>query len=379
MTISGGRFPYIEPMNRIVVIEDDPAILRGLADNLRLESYDVATATDGTSGYRLVCSEKPDLVILDLMLPGLNGYEVCRQLRRDGLETPILMLTANDQEDSRVRGFESGADDYVAKPFSLRELLCRIQAILRRAGKRDQVTKPEELEEVGRIQRGFLPVDLTPMPGIRTGAVWRPLHGVGGDYFDVVRLDSNRVAVCIADICGKGLPAAMMMSNLQAAVRARADADRSPREVCGQVNRTMYENTPSNAFVSLFYGIIDTKLRRLTYCNAGHNPPILFRRNGSTERLGSGGGILGVFKDWKFEQQEVQLGTGDRVLMYTDGITESANTLGEEFGERRLIDLLWDLRTMDPAALTEKVVQAVSQFNGAHFTDDLTVVAVDVE
>src|SRR5262252_366579 len=125
-------------MNRIVVIEDDPAILRGLADNLRLESYDVATASDGASGYRLIRTEKPDLVILDLMLPGLNGYEVCRQMRRDGVGIPVLMLTANDQEDSRVRGFESGADDYVAKPFSLRELLCCIQAILPPTEKRDQ-------------------------------------------------------------------------------------------------------------------------------------------------------------------------------------------------------------------------------------------------
>src|SRR6185503_16711261 len=103
-------------MNRIVVIEDDPAILRGLPDNLRLESYDVLTASDGENGYRLVRDSQPDMVILDLMLPGLNGLEVCRKMRGQGLATPVLMLTANDQEDSRVRGFEAGADDYVLKP-----------------------------------------------------------------------------------------------------------------------------------------------------------------------------------------------------------------------------------------------------------------------
>src|SRR5436190_3752093 len=127
-------------MNRIVVIEDDPAILQGLADNLRMESYDVLTAADGENGYRLVQDCQPDLVILDLMLPGLNGLGVCRKMRRHGLATPILMLTANDQEDSRVRGFEAGADDYVAKPFSLRELLGRVQAIIRRSGSRADST-----------------------------------------------------------------------------------------------------------------------------------------------------------------------------------------------------------------------------------------------
>jgi sigma-B regulation protein RsbU (phosphoserine phosphatase) len=141
----------------------------------------------------------------------------------------------------------------------------------------------------------------------------------------------------------------------------------------------MCANTPSNAFVSFFYGIIDTKLQRLTYCNAGHIPPIMLRRDGSTERLACGGGILGVFKDWKFEQDEVQLTTGDRLLMYTDGITESPNSLGEEFGERRLIDLLPSLRGIEPVALTETVVHAVSQFNNSRFTDDLTVLAIDVE
>src|SRR5215475_4622392 len=120
-------------MNRIVVIEDDPAILRGLSDSLRFESYDVLTAANGEDGYRLVREKQPDLVILDLMLPGKNGYDVCREIRGHGLVTPILMLTAHDQEANRVEGFEAGADDYVTKPFSVRELLGRVRAILRRS------------------------------------------------------------------------------------------------------------------------------------------------------------------------------------------------------------------------------------------------------
>src|SRR5215831_12187012 len=119
-------------MNRVVVIEDDPAILRGLADVLRAESYDVATAADGEAGYRLALESRPDLVILDLMLPRMNGYDVCRSIRSHGLMTPILMLTAQGLENDRVHGFEVGADDYVTKPFSIRELLERVRVILRR-------------------------------------------------------------------------------------------------------------------------------------------------------------------------------------------------------------------------------------------------------
>jgi DNA-binding response OmpR family regulator len=120
-------------MSVILAIEDDPAILRGLADNLRLESYEVLTATDGETGYRLIREKHPDLIILDLMLPKLSGYEICRKVRTEGIQTPVLMLTARGEEADRVLGLDLGADDYVAKPFSIRELLARIRAILRRA------------------------------------------------------------------------------------------------------------------------------------------------------------------------------------------------------------------------------------------------------
>ena len=120
-------------MSRILVVEDDPAILRGLADNLKFESHEVLTATDGEAGYRLFREEKPDLIILDLMLPKLSGYEICRKVRGEGLTTPILMLTARGEEADRVLGLDLGADDFVTKPFSVRELMARVRALLRRA------------------------------------------------------------------------------------------------------------------------------------------------------------------------------------------------------------------------------------------------------
>ena len=120
-------------MSRILVVEDDPAILRGLHETLKRESYEVLTAADGETGYRLVREKSPDLVILDLMLPKLSGYEICRKMRLDGVHTPILMLTARGDEGDRVLGLDLGADDYVSKPFSLRELMARVRALLRRA------------------------------------------------------------------------------------------------------------------------------------------------------------------------------------------------------------------------------------------------------
>jgi DNA-binding response OmpR family regulator len=130
-------------MTRILIIEDDLALLRGLKDNLLEESYEVSTATDGEAGYRMIREEDPDLVILDLMLPRMSGYEVCRKVRDEGVTTPILMLTARGEEADRVLGLDLGADDYVSKPFSVRELLARVRAMVRRAN--PPTTLPDEL------------------------------------------------------------------------------------------------------------------------------------------------------------------------------------------------------------------------------------------
>src|SRR5262245_48564191 len=315
-------------MNCIVVIEDDPAILSGLEASLRSESYDVLSAADGEDGYRLVQERQPDLVILDLMLPKMNGYEICRQIRRHGLATPILMLTAQDQETNRIQGFEAGADDYVTKPFSVRELLGRVRAILRRSEGRSDLANQRELDEARQVQQRLMPAEIPQVSGLRIAGSWTPARIASGDYFDVFMLGNGAVALCIADVCGKGMAAAMMMSNLQAAVKSHASSDICLRELAGKLNRLMCSNIASRGFITFFYAVIEPRSKRLTYCNAGHNPPVVVSGN-SAHRLDCGGGVLGVVEQWEYDEQEIRLRSGDRLLMYTDGITESRNTAGE--------------------------------------------------
>jgi len=154
-------------MTRVLIVEDDPAILRGLRDNLAAEAYDVVTAADGEAGYRVACEQQPDLMILDLMLPRMSGYEVCRRLRGEGNAIPILMLTARGEEADRVLGLDLGADDYVTKPFSVRELLARVRALVRRAHPPtplpDQLRFADVLVDFRRYEatRGGQPVEMT--------------------------------------------------------------------------------------------------------------------------------------------------------------------------------------------------------------------------
>jgi serine phosphatase RsbU (regulator of sigma subunit) len=366
-------------MNRIMVIEDDPAILRGLAMNLRLESYDVLTASRGDEGYRMVQQEQPDLVILDLMLPGMNGFEVCRQIRRHGMATPILMLTAQEQEGDRLQGFEAGADDYVTKPFFVRELLVRVRAILRRSEGRSDLANQRELDEARRVQQRLMPAEIPQVDGMRIAGTCRPARVTGGDYFDVLKLHDRAVAVCIADVCGKGMPAAMLMANLQAAVKTCSSKGMRPQELCEAVNRLMCDNIAGQGFITFFYAVIEADhkgVRRCTSCNAGHNPPILARYDGSLIRLDCGGAVLGVLKDWSYQEHELLLKAGDRVLMYSDGITENRNAAGQEFGEARLVDLLCHGTGGNPEELIERTIAAAENFGHGTFEDDVTVVAV---
>jgi two-component system, sensor histidine kinase ChiS len=369
-------------MNRIVVIEDDPAILRGLADNLRYESFDVITASDGESGYRLVRESEPDMVILDLMLPGMNGYDICREMRSHGLATPILMLTALDGERDRVAGFDSGVDDFVTKPFSIRELVGRVRAILRRSEGRLDIRSQQELNDTRRIQERLMPAKIPQIPGFRIGGSSRPAGIVGGDYFDVLPLGGNAMAICIADVCGKGVAAAMTMANLQGCVKTCAAKRMRPAELCEATNQVMCGNMASHGFISFFYAIIESVPRRLTYCNAGHNPPILISPSLGPEsfrRLDMGGGILGVLPEWNYVDQEVPLHSGDRILMYTDGITECRDSSGEEFGEDRLIEFIFREQKTDADTLTAKTIREANRFSSGRLEDDVTVVAVTVD
>jgi CheY-like chemotaxis protein len=369
-------------MIRILVVEDEPSIALGLRSDLMLEGYDVEVAEDGETASRRAAETRFDLILLDVMLPQKDGLTVARELRRGGFQTPIILLTARALEDEKIRGLEVGADDYITKPFSPPELRARIKALLRRSTGSADFDAQREFDEARRIQQRLIPSDIPRFHGFRIAGSWRPARIVSGDYFDVLRLDDDTLAVCIADVCGKGMPAALMMANLQAAVKSCASKRTPPKNLCSAVNQLMCQNM-AEGFISFFYAVIDSTSKRMTYCNAGHNPPLLSCGGKTGEvivrRLDCGGGILGVFGDWLYEQEEVELKSGDRLLMYTDGITESRNALGEEFGENQLINLILCLQHEDASGLAGRTVDAATQFSNGTFDDDLTVVAVSVD
>jgi serine phosphatase RsbU (regulator of sigma subunit)/FixJ family two-component response regulator len=260
------------------------------------------------------------------------------------------------------------------------EFLTAIAEQLASAIKTSQLRQQEqEFEAAREMQQGFLPKEIPHIHGYEITGAWQPAGVVSGDSYDVLKLGETTMALCIADVVGKGMPAALLMSNLQAAVKSLASETLPPQEFCAKVNQIISHNIAPGKFITFFYCLLDGATKRLVYTNAGHNAPILLRRDGSLVRLQEGGTALGLFDDWTYLQDEAELASGDRLVLFTDGVTEVRNSDGEEFGERRLINLLVENRELSAARLQQEILNAVTEFSGGDFQDDATLIVMAVE
>ncbi len=230
----------------------------------------------------------------------------------------------------------------------------------------------EDFERAREIQQALMPTQLPQIQGCDLAAGCQPARMVGGDYYDAIRLGDARAAIAIGDVSGKGMAAALLMSNLQAIVRAFAPSGLAPAELCAKANQLIAANVAPGKYITFFYAVLEAVHMRLDYCNAGHNPPILRRRDGALERLGEGGPVLGVLAGAAYTAGAVELRPGDCLVLYTDGISEAFNPEGEEFGEERLIHSL-----NEPAGIAEerrqRIMVAVTQFSNGNFHDDATM------
>jgi len=366
-------------MTRVLVVEDEPGIALGLEDSLRLEGYQVEVVHNGASASRRALEEVFDLVLLDVMLPGKNGFDVCRDLRSSGFDAPIIFLTARTQEGDRIEGLDLGANDYVTKPFSPKELMARVRGLLRfvESNRQDRKRLEDEVDAASKVQQRLFPSSQPFVSGLDYAGMCRPAFGVSGDYYDYFTLPSGCLALLLADVCGKGMPAALVAASLHATVRAYAPAaDRNCGELLAQVNQTLFATTTAERFVTMFYAVFDPSDSTLTYTNAGHCPPLWLRSKAAPSRLDSMILPAGMVPEVPVLQETIRLSPGDLLLAYSDGVTEALNPGGEEFGDTRLHDLVVRERQLNASSLCGRVLDAVKVFTSdCHQADDLTVLA----
>jgi sigma-B regulation protein RsbU (phosphoserine phosphatase) len=246
-------------------------------------------------------------------------------------------------------------------------------------GKARSQQQEQELDKAREIQEGLLPKKIPQVRGLEVAGTWQPARVVGGDYFDVLKFSESKIGVCIGDVVGKGISAALLMANLQASFRAFAAKAISPGTLVGKLNEVISSNIAADRFITFCYCMIDTKDNWLTYASAGHCPPILFHRSGEAVPLKEGGTPLGIFPDRKYEDAGLQLESGDRLVLYTDGLTEAMNSDEQEFGDLRLVELGSRNIALSASESLAAIKEEVVSFCNGSFQDDFTLVVVAVK
>lgn len=366
---------------RILVADDQAHVLDALRLLLKTNGYATETASDPRRVLQALASEQFDLVLMDMnyerdTTAGAEGLELVSQIREKDKNLPVLVMTAWGSVEVAVEAMRRGASDFVQKPWVNQQLLGKVREQVARghALRQEQRRSDDELQDAQDIQNKLLPKELPAVADYEIAAITKPMRFVGGDYYNVVRINENETVLCIADVAGKGMPAALLMSSLQAALKPLMWQNLPPREVCQRLNRTLCEITPLGKFTSFFYGVLSSREHRLTYCNAGHNPPILVDRNNSIAELNAAGAVLGCFPDWVFEQSEIELKRGDKLLLFTDGFVEASDADGEPFGEWRIGRIIQENPSHDAGQLLDELIQRASESCG--FQDDASAIVV---
>jgi sigma-B regulation protein RsbU (phosphoserine phosphatase) len=374
-----------EPPARILIADDQPDVLQAL--RLLLSQYDFAcelVTSPGAVLDQLKARHDWDVLLMDLnysrdTTSGDEGRQLLARVRELDGDLPIVVMTAWGNIELAVAAMRDGAQSFVQKPWDNAALVQILQReVANGRGKRHQSeVHAREHQEALLIQRALLPASLPSTARFDVVGAWQPAQGFGGDCYDAFVFASDRIGLSIADVAGKGLPAALIMSSLQAAVRAFAGERTPPSVVCASVNRLLCAQMIAGRFATFVYLKLDLAHGTVSYANAGHNPPLLVKNSGEVIHLSAGGMVMGVFLDAEFMEGSATIASGDRLVLYTDGITEARNSAGEEYGEDRLAAAAVRDRGAGADQLHAGVMADVKAF-AAQFEDDATLLIVAI-
>ena len=338
----------------ILVVDDDLDILELLKMNLEPEGYNVRTAHDGESAVQSACMDPPDLILLDVMMPHKDGLQVIEELKdiEHTKNVPVILLTARGQTEDKVRGLDTGADDYITKPFDLREVTARVEAVLGRTRPIKYINPlmhamgdgfSEEgvqrlaghLQAAAAIQKKLLPEQAPTLEGFDIATLLQSSTSVSGDFYDFIPLSETQIGIVLGDVKGNGIPAALLMVMIRTALRLLCHEEESPASILKRINDLVVRDTEADLFATMIYGILDTTTSTFTYSNGGHCYPFHRKNTQEMTTLKIGGMLIGAFEEATFASETCSLSPGDTLLFYTDGITETAARNSTVSGENQ--------------------------------------------
>jgi sigma-B regulation protein RsbU (phosphoserine phosphatase) len=378
----------------ILAVDDTPENL-DVVKGILAEDYHIKVAVHGKVALKIAAAQSPDLILLDIMMPEIDGYEVCRQLKANPAtrDIPVIFLTAKGETADEAEGFELGAADYILKPVNPPLLRARVKTHLALKQSMDKLQaayavinkQKERMQQelnVGRdIQMSMVPDTFPAFPDhdeFDIHALLKPAREIGGDFYDYFFIERDKLCVCVGDVSGKGVPAALFMAVTQTMIKSTASEDYSPASIMTRVNEEISQDNPSCMFITLFLGILHIRSGQFDYTNAGHPYPYVKRAGGVIDTLQPvHGPVVGAMDGIAYGEDSIILGKDDQLLIFTDGVTEAMDVTDQLYGEQRVIDHFQSIEDNGLDALVNSTLDSVETFAGeAEQADDITILAL---
>ena len=374
---------------KVLVVDDVKANINLLVEALKSD-YKLGFALNGEAALKYARSQTPDIILLDIMMPGMDGYEVCRRLKANPAtrEIPVLFITAMDEVENKTAGFEAGAVDYITKPFEIVEVKARVKthlslklAMAELESQRDRMQ--QSLDLAMEVQQSLLPKHKPRAPGLDIAGHSRYCDETGGDYYDYLDYENKgRIGLVVGDVAEHGAPSALLMATARALVRQSSSSSKSAAEILTEVNRQLCRDVEdSGRFVTLFLADLNVYEKTITWASAGHDPALVFDRDRDAfMELGGPGPALGIMDNFKYTQHRVDLRPGQILIIGTDGIWECHHPEGRMFGKDALKEIVRSNRDLPADEIVNSVMTAVEEFrHPLDFEDDVTLVTAKVE
>lgn len=391
----------------ILVVDDTPANLQVLAGMLKDRAYKVRPVPSGKLALLAAQRDPPDLILLDINMPEMNGYEACEHIKADDKlkAIPIIFISALTEQLDKVKAFAVGGVDYITKPFQMEELHARVRTHLklrslqieleetntRLAIANDRMSR--DLKAAARIQETFLPREAPRIDGMDFAWVYQPCDELAGDGLNVILLGNGKVALYVLDVMGHGVAAALLSVTLSRLLSPPSepssilirnqDGSKSfditpPAEVAARLNRLFPFDSATEQFATMVYGILDAATGEFRYVSAGHPGPVHLPSGADPVILEGEGSPIGLAKD-VFEERSVLLGAGDRLYLYSDGVPDAMDAAGKQFGDAQLLEAIRERRSEPLKEGIASLLAEIKRWHGsASPHDDISILAVSV-
>lgn len=379
----------------ILVVDDEPdlqsIIQQKFRNKIKTKEYSFHFAKNGAEALeKLLADKNINLILTDINMPVMDGLTLLSKI--NGLNNrflrSVIVSAYGDMENIRT-AMNRGAYDFITKPIDLKDLELTIEKSLKEieyykivfSSHDEFIALQQELDIATTIQTSMLPKTFPPFPDRKEFDIYAkmlPAKEVGGDLYDFFLIDKHRLGVIIGDVSGKGIASALLMAVCKTLLKATAQKGMPTDNVLFEVNNMLVDESPANMFVTVFYGVLDTRNGAFEYSNGGHNAPYLISENGKVNRLDNIGGLLlGAMKNTEYESNILIIKPNESILFYTDGVTEAFDKNEEEFREDRLVDSLQNKNALSACELVKSVIDNVEAFtNGIDQSDDITCMAL---